>query len=142
MGDDGAAGGPGRQAEPLQGAALREPEGPVRRGDDRQEQARDHAESDRHGHHSGGIDGGRVGVTLMPHPENLRRSWFHARDYGLLVAEPFEREALRKGEKNRVVVKAGETPRFWFGVLVHRARPNLAAAYRDHHGLAGMREGR
>ncbi len=35
------------------------------------------------------IDGQPVGVTLVPDPKNFRRSWFHARDYGVLVANSF-----------------------------------------------------
>lgn len=31
----------------------------------------------------------RAGLLLVPHPENFRRSWMHARDYGLLVANAF-----------------------------------------------------
>lgn len=80
----------------------------------------------------GEIDGKRVGVLLMPHPENFRRSWFHARDYGLLVANPFGRNAFTRGEKSRIVVKPGETLRLRFGVLFSSGRPDLEAAYRDY----------
>jgi hypothetical protein len=86
--------------------------------------------------YSGTIDGRHVGITLMPDPKNFRRSWFHARDYGLLVANPFGNEAFTKGEKSRVVVRRGETFRLSFGALLHGSpagkEPDLTAAYGDY----------
>jgi len=58
--------------------------------------------------YSGELDGRRVGVTLMPDPANFRPSWFHNRDYGLMVANPFGRKSMNQGETSRVVVKKGE----------------------------------
>lgn len=81
--------------------------------------------------YGGQIDGKRVGILLMPDPGNFRRSWFHARDYGLLEANPFGRNAFTRGEKSRIVVKAGETLRLRFGVLIWSGRRDLGAAYRD-----------
>ncbi len=92
--------------------------------------------------YAGEIDGKQVGVVLMPHPQNFRRSWFHARDYGLVVANPFGRNAFTKGEVSRVVVKGGETLRLRFGVLVHGGRPDLTAAYRDYLKQGGSHESR
>ena len=43
----------------------------------------------------------------MPDPASFRRGWFHARDYGLMVANPFERSVKKKGEPARLVVRAG-----------------------------------
>lgn len=86
--------------------------------------------------YSGVVGGRRVGLCLMPDPENFRPSWYHARDYGLLVANPFGRNALTGGEKSRVVVERGETLRLRFGVLAHGAEDaagvDLQAAYRDY----------
>jgi hypothetical protein len=87
--------------------------------------------------YAGAIDGKRVGVALMPHPANFRRSWFHARDYGLLEANPFGRSAFTKGEVSRVVVRAGESLRLRFGVLIYSGRPDLDAADRDYLGQVG-----
>jgi len=89
--------------------------------------------------YSGIVDGRRVGVTLMPDPDNFRPSWYHARDYGLLAANPFGRNALTGGEKSAVVVKKGETLRLRFGVLLHGSKDatgvDVAAAYADYLGL-------
>lgn len=86
--------------------------------------------------YSGMVDGRRVGVCLMPDPENFRPSWYHARDYGLLVANPFGRNALAGGEKSAVVVKKGETLRLRYGVLAHGSKDaagaDVAAAYADY----------
>src|SRR5439155_12689016 len=72
-----------------------------------------------------------VGIMLMPDPRSFRRSWFHARDYGLLVANPFGRQAFTNGEPSRVVVKRGETLTLRFGVLVHDGNLDRHAAYQD-----------
>lgn len=38
----------------------------------------------------GPVDGETVGVAIFDHPDNLRHpTWWHARDYGLLAANPF-----------------------------------------------------
>lgn len=58
--------------------------------------------------YSGTVERKTVGVALTPHPENFRPSWFHARDYGLLVANSFGRQAFRKGTPSRVEAKPGE----------------------------------
>jgi hypothetical protein len=85
---------------------------------------------------SGAVDGQQVGVVLMPHPENFRPSWFHARDYGLLVANPFGQNAFTGGEKSRIVVGRGEKLRLRFGILVYRSPMDepldVAAAYQDY----------
>jgi hypothetical protein len=71
------------------------------------------------GDYSGTIDGRRAGLLLMPHPENFRTSWLHARDYGLLVANAFGRNALTGGEKSKVVVRPGDKLRLRYGVLIY-----------------------
>jgi hypothetical protein len=84
--------------------------------------------------YSGSVNGRRVGICLMPDPANFRPSWYHARDYGLLVANPFGRQALTGGEKSRVVVKPGERLRLRFGVLLHGSPgpgADLPAAYEE-----------
>ena len=73
--------------------------------------------------YSGIIGDRRVGVVLMPHPGNFRESWFHARDYGLLLANPFGRNAFTEGEKSAVPVKKEERFPLRFGVFVYSAEP-------------------
>lgn len=89
----------------------------------------------------GTLDGQRVGITIFCHPRNSRPSRFHARDYGLLVANPFGQQAFDKGAKNSVVVRPGETLRLRYGILIHSgprdSQPDYAAAYQDYLRLAG-----
>jgi hypothetical protein len=81
--------------------------------------------------YSGTIDGRRMGLLLMPDPANFRRSWFHARDYGLLVANPFGANAFTKGAKSSVAVHPGDSLRLRYGVFVHAGDVDLNAAYKD-----------
>jgi hypothetical protein len=81
--------------------------------------------------YAGTIEGQPAGLLLMPDPANFRRSWFHARDYGVLVANPFGVKAFTKQAASRVVVKPGETLRLRFGVLAHSGEFDPAAAYRE-----------
>jgi hypothetical protein len=84
--------------------------------------------------YAGSVDGQRVGVLLMPDPANFRRSWFHVRDYGLMVANPFGRKALTGGEASRVVVEPSEHFRLRFGMLVFDGTIDPKAAYREFLG--------
>ena len=69
--------------------------------------------------YSGTLEGKWIGMAIMPHPENFRPSWYHARDYGLIVANAFGREAMKAGPKSEVVVNKGEKLRLRYGVLIH-----------------------
>jgi hypothetical protein len=86
--------------------------------------------------YGGTVNGQRVGVVLMPDVQNFRRSWFHARDYGVLVANPFGQNAFTKGEKSKVTVQKGETFRLGFGVFIFGIPSgeavDIAAAYRAY----------
>jgi hypothetical protein len=86
--------------------------------------------------YSGTIDGARVGITIFCHPQNFRASRFHARDYGLLVANPFGRRAFDQGGVSKIIVRAGESLRLRYGVLLHSGPQDrvldLPAAYADY----------
>jgi hypothetical protein len=82
--------------------------------------------------YSGEIDGRRIGLLIMPDPRNFRRSWFHARDYGLLVANPFGQRAFTGGESSRVVVQPDTPFRLRFAVLVHAGALDPAAVWREY----------
>ncbi len=91
--------------------------------------------------YSGVIDGKHVGITIMPHPGNFRRCWYHARNYGLLVANPFGRKAMSDGEESKVVVRKGERFHLGYGILIHSApageKVDIEAAY--HYYLKSVR---
>lgn len=89
----------------------------------------------------GEVDGQSAGVAILCHPENFRPSWFHVRDYGLMVANPFGRAAFDQGEPSRVTVAPGEALRLRYGVLVHGAAAgenvDLDRAFERYVEIAG-----
>lgn len=52
--------------------------------------------------------GRRLGVLLMPDSENFQPSWFHNRDYGLMVANCFGRKSFTQGAPSQVVIQPGQ----------------------------------
>jgi hypothetical protein len=72
--------------------------------------------------YSGKIDGHTVGVAIFDHPDNLRHpTWWHARDYGLVAANPFgihNFEGKKKGVGD-FKLKKGERRNFLYGILFH-----------------------
>jgi putative membrane-bound dehydrogenase-like protein len=72
--------------------------------------------------YSGTLNGLGVGIKVLPAPANFRPSWWHNRDYGVFVANPFGRQAMKQGETSRVEVKKGETHRMQFNVIFHTAK--------------------
>ncbi|WP_298865581.1 DUF6807 family protein, partial [uncultured Gimesia sp.] len=87
--------------------------------------------------YSGEVDGKKAGMTIMCHPDNFRKSWFHARDYGLAVANTFGRAAMKKGGASKVFVKPGETLRLRYAVWVHSGanEESIKTAYKEYVNL-------
>lgn len=69
--------------------------------------------------YSGVLGERRVGIAVLADPQNFRASWFHNRDYGLMVANPFGEKAFTKGAASRVPVAKGEPFRLRFGAWIH-----------------------
>ena len=69
--------------------------------------------------YSGTVGGHRLGIQLVADPSNFRPSWWHNRDYGVFVANPFGREAMKQGEKSRVTVARGQPFTLRFGAILH-----------------------
>lgn len=59
---------------------------------------------------------------LMASDKNFRESWWHNRDYGVFVANPFGREAMKQGARSAIAVAKGETLKITFGALIHDHR--------------------
>ncbi len=66
------------------------------------------------------VDGRRTGALVVADAANPAPSRLHARDYGLLVFNPFGRKAFGAGEAARTEVKKGDTLRLRFALLLYR----------------------
>jgi hypothetical protein len=72
-----------------------------------------------------------AGITLMAAPDNFRESWWHNRDYGVFVANPFGRASMKQGARSAITVKKGESLRVKFGAFIHDSEKyDPAKAYR------------
>lgn len=60
-----------------------------------------------------------AGIMLIPSADNFRGSWWHNRDYGVFVANPFGRAAMQQGEASRIVVPRGEEFQISFTAVIH-----------------------
>ena len=69
--------------------------------------------------HSGKVDGEVLGLMVMTDPMNFRPSWFHNRDYGLIVANPFGRKKVAGGTQSSVPVKKGEALKLGYALAVY-----------------------
>ncbi len=72
--------------------------------------------------YSGLIAGKRVGVMIVPATFNPHPSWWHNRDYGVFVSNPFGRKAMKQGEASRIEVKQGTTYRLKHSIILHESR--------------------
>ena len=76
--------------------------------------------------YSGVISGKHVGVMIVPDPANPQPSWWHNRDYGVFVSNPFGRQAMKQGGPSRIEVKKGDTYRLNHTIILH-ASPDAKA---------------
>ncbi len=75
----------------------------------------------------GVVDGREVGVMVVPDPANPRRSWLHARDYGVVVANPFPRQPMERREPFVTTpVRRGEPFRLSYTLLIHERSAGAA----------------
>lgn len=91
--------------------------------------------------YSGPLADGRViGIALLEHPQNFRHpTWWHARDYGLLSANPFGRHDFEKlrGQPTAGdhVIPAGGELLLRYRLIFHRgdsSTARIAALSRDY----------
>lgn len=59
------------------------------------------------------------GIMLMASPKNFRESWWHNRNYGAFVSNPFGRKAMKQGQASSISIAPGNKMRITFGALVH-----------------------
>jgi putative membrane-bound dehydrogenase-like protein len=66
---------------------------------------------------------GSGGILLMAGPQNFRQCGWHNRDYGLFVANPFGREAMKQGPPSAIRLAVGEELTLTFGGFFHDNQP-------------------
>ncbi|QDT98606.1 PVC-type heme-binding CxxCH protein [Gimesia aquarii] len=70
--------------------------------------------------YSGIIGDRQVGLMVVPNPKNFRPSWLHARDYGIVVTNPFPKQLRERKEPYiKTWVKKGEPLHLSYAVLIH-----------------------
>jgi hypothetical protein len=63
----------------------------------------------------------RIGVTIYPSADNFRPCWWHVRDTGLMVANPFGRKALTGGDASEVSATSTRPVVLNFSIRVYDA---------------------
>lgn len=70
--------------------------------------------------YSGTIEGRQVGLMVVSNPKNSRPSWLHARDYGIVVTNPFPKQPRERKEPYiKTWVKKGEPFHLSYAILIH-----------------------
>lgn len=91
--------------------------------------------------YSGTVDGEKVGVTIFDHPKNKLPACWHARDYGLLTANPFGRKGSKFPDAPADVAKlpAGEHLTFRYGVLIHPGNAQAGKVAEHYQSFVGLK---
>lgn len=80
-------------------------------------------------------------VAMFDHPENLRHpTWWHARDYGLLAANPFGRhdfENKKDAHLGDYLMKPDDSLRFRYRVLLHHGDLESASVAKEWEEYGG-----
>jgi hypothetical protein len=82
------------------------------------------------------IDGTRHGILLVPHRDNFRRSFFHARDYGMMTANPFGTNSFTKEGDGSYKLEAGKNLRLRFGLFAYVGEIDPASMAKEYHTTA------
>jgi hypothetical protein len=89
--------------------------------------------------YSGRVAGEDLGVAILDHPQNLRAPTFwHARAYGLLAANPFGLKEFTgdRRQDGRYVIAAGTSLLFRYRVLIHHGNPSEAGVAEEYRRFA------
>lgn len=87
--------------------------------------------------YSGELDGERVGVVMMDHPDNPRHpTYWHSRGYGLHSINPFGVSDFLndKSQNGSMTIEPGQHVRFRYRVIIHPGQgpQRLAELYQDY----------
>lgn len=94
----------------------------------------------------GPVDGETVGLAIFSHPSNFRPECrWHARNYGLVAANPFgQREFRQEGpQQGAVTIPAGDELTLRYRVLLHAGdtdQADIADRFRDWAASSGQPE--
>lgn len=86
--------------------------------------------------YNGTIAGKQVGLSIFCHPSNIRPSWMHARNYGLVAANLFGRRAMKQGEVSRIEVTRENPLRLRYGVFAHDKTEDLQGVFEQYCQIA------
>jgi hypothetical protein len=90
----------------------------------------------------GRVAGEDVGVAIFDHPHNLRApSYWHARAYGLLAANPFGLKPFTgdRRQDGRHEIPAGGSLVFHYRVLIHHGSPSQAGVAEAYRSFAAQK---
>ena len=95
--------------------------------------------------YSGPVDGKAAGIAIFNHPASFRfPTWWHVRTYGLFAANPFGIKDFEPELKTdgTVVLKKGESLRFYYRVILHTGDANSLDLEKMFHeyALLGVRD--
>ncbi len=82
------------------------------------------------------VGGTRHGILLIPHKDNPTRSYFHARDYGMMTANPFGTKSFTKEGDGSFKLEAGKTLRLRFGLFAYAGAIDPALIADDYQTTA------
>jgi hypothetical protein len=95
--------------------------------------------------YSGEVNGEKVGIAILDHPENPHHPvrW-HARAYGLFAANPFGLAAFTndKSQDGSITIQPGESQRYRYRVIIHPGdaqSANIAAQWEKYTNASGAR---
>ena len=90
--------------------------------------------------YSGAVNGEKVGIAILDHPDNPRHPvrW-HARGYGLFAANPFALAAFTadKTKDGSLTIAPGQSVRFRYRVIIHEGDAQdagIAAQWAEYSG--------
>lgn len=93
--------------------------------------------------YSGPIDGQSAGLTIFADPKNPHPSCWHVRDYGLMAANPFGRNAsgfpAMKGRKDLVRLEKGEHLKLRYGMLLHEGDASVGRVAEQFERFVALR---
>jgi putative membrane-bound dehydrogenase-like protein len=67
------------------------------------------------------VEGRKAGIAVFPSESNRVKTWWHSRDYGVMVANSFGARVLPASAGGKLTLPAGDTLRLRFGVLLFDA---------------------